>query len=117
MLEPPVPAGVEERTPFNRCPPTKYGIMTEDLNRRLQEIGRELFGRVNAGVFIPFREIQLGNWRPSENDCHGNVHTWCQTSRGDSLLPGFLYFDLGGLLPYVWFNPHSVVPTASGELF
>lgn len=61
--------------------------------------------------------VELGGWKPTAKECHGNVSTWCQNTDGYSPVRGWLYFDFDDQLSYVRFVAHSVVRDAQGILW
>ena len=86
-------------------------------DQELQAYGRRLFERRREGILVRPAAVSIGDWGPSEHECHGNVTTWCQHNpQGHKPVRGWLYFDFGLILPYVRFTAHSVVEQENGEL-
>ena len=68
-----------------------------------------LYARRAEGIIVRPATVQIGDWTPDEHECHGNVTPFCEVSFNHSPVRGWLYFDFGGLLPFVRFNTNSVV--------
>ena len=81
-----------------------------------QEIGRRLFARRSEGVIAKLKKVQIGDWRPSERECHRNVTIWCEQRADHKAVRGWLFFDLTGVVPLVRFTAHSVVEDVNGDL-
>ncbi len=76
-----------------------------------------LYERINEAIIPKWADISIGEWTPKENLCHENVTTICHHSPSYTPVRGWLYFDLEGALPYVWFNAHSLVRDDSGIMY
>jgi hypothetical protein len=83
----------------------------------LDQLAAQLYARRHEGVILKWAEVSIGDWRPQENECHGNVSTWCQNNPSNQAVRGWLYFAFEDLLPLVLFNPHSAVRTEDGNLY
>ena len=83
----------------------------------LNQLAARLFARRSEGVILKLGEVSIGDWRPQENECHGNVTTWCQSNPTHQAVRGWLYIAFEDRLPYVLFNPHSAIRTEVGDLY
>lgn len=81
-----------------------------------QEIGRRLYARRGEAVITKFAKAQIGDWKPNEHECHGNVTTWCEHHGKHKPVRGWLFFDYEDILPHVRFTAHSVIEDESGDL-
>lgn len=88
------------------------------MSNLLATLAKSLFERIPEAQIVPgaIRHGQEDDWQPQENDCHTNVATWVHHFPETSHVRGFLLFDFEGLLPYVWFTPHSVLRLEDGRL-
>src|SRR5882672_334123 len=64
---------------------------------------------------VPFQEVSLPDWRPSFDDCHGNVNRWVEANRGTTAVRGSVTYADFGLATGL--TAHSVVRGADGQLF
>jgi hypothetical protein len=76
-----------------------------------------LLARLDEAVMLRRMEVNIGDWRPIENDCHANASQICLHSPSYLPVRGWLYFDFGGLLDRVQFLAHSAVRAPTGELW
>ena len=81
-----------------------------------QEIGRRLYARREEGVITNFAKVKIGDWRPTEHECHRNVTTWCEHQTDHKPVRGWLLFDFDNFLPFVRFTAHSVIEDENGDL-
>lgn len=77
----------------------------------------KLFARVKQAVMLKRAEVAIGEWKPSGNECHGNVTELCAHDPSYAPVRGWLYFDFGGHLDRVQFLAHSAVRAPDGELY
>ena len=83
----------------------------------LTEYVEYLYGRRDEAVYVPRREISMGDWKPELNYCHDNVTVWVNGNQTHNAVRGWLFFDMDGNLPFLRFAPHSVVRDEKGVLF
>ena len=76
-----------------------------------------LHARVNEASVLNWADLSIGDWRPIENDCHGNVTTLCERDQSYVPIRGWLYFDFGGMSDRVKFLAHSAVRGPDGVLY
>lgn len=76
-----------------------------------------LFSRLGEAVMLRRMDINIGDWRPVENECHANVSQVYLHSNSYLLVRGWLYFDFGGALDRVQFLAHSAIRAPNGELW
>jgi hypothetical protein len=78
-------------------------------------LARKLYTRRATGTVVPYKQLDSNH---TEGQCHQNAGIWASDNAGWKVVHGWLVFDFErdtlGLVPLVWFNPHSVVedPTA-----
>ena len=94
---------------------TEYGGMA-DSGFDTQEIGRRLYARRKEGVVTKIASVEIGDWKPSEHECHGNVTTWCERNPQHKPVRGWLFFDFDDYFPHVRFVAHSVIEDENGNL-
>jgi hypothetical protein len=81
-----------------------------------------LYARRHEGRVVPGGKAWLDDpvtgrrWLPLENDCHANVNTFVHHHPEYRAVRGWLYFDLMNMMPWVMFNPHSVIEMPNGKL-
>ncbi len=89
--------------------------------QELKQLARRLYRRRSEGVIVPFLEVELDGWQPSEQDCHANVDQWVISQLEDAnpvkwkAVRGWLYLERGrrGCPSFI---AHSVVEAAKGTL-
>ena len=81
-------------------------------------LATRLYARRKEAVVVSFVECSLGDWKPSEHECHRNVDWWVFNHAGCKAVRGWMFFDFHrtsmGLLPAVRFTAHSVVEDSGG---
>jgi hypothetical protein len=77
---------------------------------------RSLLLRLSEALPIPRRAVEVNDWTPTPNDCHGNAEEWVRMNQGWMNVHGWLVADLRSSHDYVDLLPHSVVRSPSGEL-
>jgi hypothetical protein len=80
--------------------------MTWTLSEALHSLGKK---RAYEQVRIATND-ELGDFRPTINDCHGNAARWVAQHPHHRIVPGFLVVN------ECLFNKHSVVDTGSDLL-
>ena len=80
-----------------------------------------LYERRAEGIITRVARAQIGDWVPTEHECHDNVTTWCHHYSDHRPVCGWVYFDFvkvrwPGDAPFVRFNMLSVIETEHGEL-
>lgn len=70
-----------------------------------------ILARVGEGVRVPFRDVNIGEWKPLPNDCHNNVNTWVGARAGQTAVRGWLVESVCSL------TAHSVVRNQDGILY
>ena len=81
-----------------------------------QETGRRLFARRSEAVIANYEQVSVGDWQPTEHECHANVTYWCEFNTNYKVVRGWLYFDFGNCMRFVRFTAHSVVEDENGLL-
>lgn len=86
----------------------------------LQALAASLYARRREAVVAPFTERSIGDWKPSEGQCHRNVDWWVHHNPKSKAVRGWLFFDFNttslGLYPFVRFTAHSLVEDEDGTL-
>ena len=75
-----------------------------------------LYTRIGEAVMLQRVEVNLGGWRPKENECHLNASEIYHRNAAYEPVRGWLYFDFDGKLDRVQFVSHSAVRTPDGQL-
>jgi len=83
----------------------------------LTKIAARLYERIDEAEIPKWADASIGEWTPKENQCHENVSTICEHTQNHTPVRGWLYFDLEGARPYVWFNAHSLVRDETGIIY
>lgn len=81
------------------------------------ELAALLYSRLNEAVMLKRMDVNIGEWRPSQNECHANVTQIHLHDSSHTPVRGWLYFDFGGALDRVQFLAHSVIRAPNGELW
>jgi len=72
-----------------------------------------------SAEIVRFKEVLLGDWRPTTSHCHENVDTWLRATPGHCHVRGWVYLKQhydGSTV--VWeLTAHSVVRDEKGNLF
>ena len=76
-----------------------------------------LYARVNEASVLECCDVSIGDWHPTENECHGNVTTLCEHDPDYEPIRGWLYLDFGGVMDRVKFVAHSAVRAPDGVLY
>jgi hypothetical protein len=86
----------------------------------LQALATSLYARRAEAIVAPFTERSIGNWKPSEGQCHRNVDWWVLNNPKSKAVRGWLVFDFHktsmGLLRLVRFTAHSLIEDEDGTL-
>jgi hypothetical protein len=77
---------------------------------------RSLLSRLSEALRIQRRAVEVGDWAPTPNDCHGNAEEWVRMNQGWMVVHGWLVADHRSSHDYVDLLPHSMVRSPSGEL-
>jgi hypothetical protein len=85
-------------------------------DNELKIYAKRLYGRREQTVMLKWADVSIGTWRPSPNECHGNVSEVCANDSRYSPVRGWLYFDFGGAFPSVKFVAHSALRGRDGVL-
>ena len=83
----------------------------------LREYAEKLYLRIGEAVILRRMEIEIGSWRPLENECHSNVAIVHHHSPSYCPVHGWLYFDFDHQLDRAQFLAHSALRSPSGELW
>ena len=81
------------------------------------EYAARLYERLGECVLLRRAEVNIGDWRPRENECHANVTQWCLNNPQYEIVRGWLYFHVEGALGRVQFLAHSAVRAPDGFLY
>ena len=86
----------------------------------LQALAASLYVRRTEAVVIPFSERSIGDWKPSDHECHRNIDWWVNNHPKTNAIRGWLLFDFYktsmGLLRLVRFTAQSLVEDEDGTL-
>ena len=93
----------------------QWGFMPPP-SQALRDYAAELYARRAEGVVAPRQVITVGAWNPQPNLCHDNALSLAERDETYTAVHGWLYFDLGGVMPFVRFAAHSVVQNQRNEL-
>lgn len=85
-------------------------------NDGLKQYAARLHERRGEAALLQWADVSIGDWRPTPNECHGNVTTICERDSSYTAVRGWLYFDFDDLLDQVKFVAHSAVRTPDGTL-
>src|SRR5438552_1049877 len=83
--------------------------------RQQSEYAARLYARRGDAVTIRDVRVQIGDWMPIPQDCHGNVATWIEYDKKSKPVYGWLVADYSGI-GSVSFFAHSIVENEEGEL-
>jgi len=86
-------------------------------DNELKTYAKRLYDRREQTVMLKWANVSTETWRPSPNECHGNVSEVCANDSRYSPARGWLYFDFCGALPSVKFVAHSALRDMDGVLY
>lgn len=82
----------------------------------LKRYATRLYERRDEGTITRFARASIGDWTPSQRNCHENVTMWCTRNPAHRSVRGWLFFDFDWNLDFVRFTAHSVIRNENGEL-
>lgn len=82
----------------------------------LQAYAASLFQRAHEAQVLPRPNVVTDGWQPAANDCHNNADRYCAENPNNTVVRGWLFFELPGA-PFCRFVSHSAVCNPEGQLF